>query len=154
MLRTGRRWPVVAAVSLALVAAACGNSGEGTSTGQSQGEQGTPVSGGTLVDYWNFSAGDVPHVDPARAEEIQGAQVGNLVFDGLADYDAKTGDLKPAVAESWSSNADASVWTFKLKRGVTFSNGDPVLPSDFKFAWERMIGKPLASIMAFHVTET
>jgi len=29
-----------------------------------------------------------------------------------------------------------------------------VLPSDFKYAWERMISKPLASIMAFHVTET
>ena len=154
MLRPGRRWPVVAIVSMALVAAACGDSGNDTSTGQSQGNQGSPVTGGTLIDYWNFSAGDVPHIDPGRAEEIQGAQIPNLVFDGLAEYDAKSGDLKPAVAESWSANADASVWTFKLRRGVTFSNGDPVLPSDFKYAWERMISKPLASIMAFHITET
>lgn len=155
MIRPSKRWPVVIALSFALVAAACGSSDKSESTsGQPQGETGKPVVGGSLVDYQNFAAGDVPHIDPGLAEEIEGSQVSILLFDGLADYDYKTGDLKPAVAESWSSNADASVWTFKLKKDVKWSDGSPVLPSDFKYAWERVASKQLASITAFHITDT
>jgi len=151
--RSGRRWPVAVVLSLALVAAACGGSDDETSSGQ-QGDDGRPVVGGALVDYYNFAAGDVPHIDPNRAEDIEGSQISLLLFDGLADYDYKTGDLKPAVAESWSSNADASVWTFKLKNNVKWTDGSTVLPSDFKYSWERLASKQLASIAAFHITDT
>lgn len=153
-MRSGRRWPVVLAVSLALIAAACGSSGSSTTSPQTQGDNGKPVVGGSLTDYQNFAAGDVPHIDPGRAEDVQGSQISILLFDGLADYDYKTGDLKPAVAESWSSNADASVWTFKLKKDVKWSDGSPVLPSDFKYAWERLVSPQLASVTAYHVTDT
>lgn len=155
MKRSGRLGAVIIAISLAMVAAACGKSSS-TSTPSSEGqnETGKPVVGGNLIDYQNFSASDVPHIDPALAEEIEGSQISLLLFDGLADYDYKTGDLKPAVAESWSSNADASVWTFKLRKDVKWSDGSPVLPSDFKYAWERLASKQLASITSFHVTDT
>ncbi len=154
-MRSGQRWPVAVALSLALVAAACGKSSDKeTTSGQTGGDQGKPVVGGNLVDYQNFAAGDVPHIDPGLAEEIEGSQVAILLFDGLADYDAKTGDLKPAVAESWSSNADASTWTFKLRKDVKWTDGSTVLPSDFKYAWERVASKQLASITAFHITDT
>ncbi|RJG40486.1 ABC transporter substrate-binding protein [Mesorhizobium sp. DCY119] len=33
--------------------------------------------------------------------------------------------LAPGLAESWSPNDDASVWTFKLRQGVKFTNGAP-----------------------------
>ncbi|MDQ3980772.1 MAG: peptide ABC transporter substrate-binding protein [Actinomycetota bacterium] len=156
MKRSGRLGPLVIAVAMALLAASCGGEDEDGGAapgGQSQGEQGRPVTGGTLIDYQNFASGDPDHIDPALAHTIQGSQPGQLLFDGLTDYDYKTGELKPAVAESWSSNADATVWTFRLRNGVTFSNGDPVLPSDFKFAWERAARKEMASEVAYHITD-
>jgi ABC-type oligopeptide transport system substrate-binding subunit len=36
---------------------------------------------------------------------------------------------------------------------VKWSNGDPVLPSDFKFAWERAVRKEFASEVAYHITD-
>ena len=61
MKRSGRAWPVVIVMCLALVAAACGKSSTtNNTTGQTSGDQGKPVTGGNLVDYQNFAAGDVP----------------------------------------------------------------------------------------------
>ena len=157
MKRRGRFGPLVIVVALALLAAACGSdenkSGGGSTGAQPQGEEGKPVTGGNLIDYQNWASGAADHIDPALAHTIQGSQPGELLFDGLADYDYKTGELKPAVAESWSSNPDATVWTFKIRRGVTWSNGDPVLPSDFKFAWERAARKDMASEVSYHITD-
>ena len=154
MKRSGRAWPVVVAMCLALVAASCGKSSTtNNTTGQAQGDQGKPVVGGTLIDYQNFAGVEPDHIDPATAHTIQGSQPGELLFDGLTDYDYKTGELKPAVAESWTSNGDATVWTFKLRSGVKWSNGDPVLPSDFKFAWERAVRPEFASEVAYHITD-
>ncbi|MGH9278961.1 MAG: peptide ABC transporter substrate-binding protein [Acidimicrobiales bacterium] len=144
MKGAGRR--VVVVVTL-LVAVAC------SSSDNRGGRDGTPIVGGTLVDYQNWASGPADGIDPALAGTLEAQQPGQLLFDGLTDYDYKTGTLEPAVAEKWSSNADATVWTFVLRPGVTFSNGDPVLPSDFKFAWERAASRALGSPMAYHLTD-
>ncbi len=39
---------------------------------------------------------------------------------------AQDGSLEPWLAESWESNEDATVWTFKLREDVCFSNGTPM----------------------------
>ncbi len=43
--------------------------------------------------------------------------------DCLIEHD-KYGILRPALAESWSANADTSVWTFKIRKGVKWITGD------------------------------
>ena len=144
-------WLVAILAVLALVASACGGDDDKSSTGAG-GEEGKPVVGGTLVDYQNFSPGDPDHIDPALAGVIEGSQVTNLVYDGLVDIDYKTGDLKPAVAQSWSSNDALTEWTFKLRK-TEWSDGTQVLPSDFKYAFERVVLKDLASEIAYHVTD-
>lgn len=49
------------------------------------------------------------------------------VIDGLVDYD-EYGIVQPGLAESWEHNADKSVWTFKLRKGVKWvdQNGKAV----------------------------
>ena len=38
--------------------------------------------------------------------------------------------LQPMLALSWSPNSDGTVWTFKLRPGVTFHNGQPMTADD------------------------
>ena len=151
-LRCRRAGQVLALVFVAILAlAACGGGGGGgggqTDTG---GEAGTPVSGGDLVDLQNFAQGEPDHIDPGLAGVIQGSQITQLVWDGLTENDYKTGELKPMVAESWSGNADATQFVFKLRKDVKWSDGSPVLPSDFVRGWNRAIQKAFASEIAYH----
>ena len=46
--------------------------------------------------------------------------------------------LKPVLAESWSHNADGSVWTFKLRRGVRFHDGREMTAADVVATFDRL----------------
>ena len=63
-------------------------------------------------------------IDSFNIQDSEGFEVGRLIFDGLTDFDS---DLKaiPAVAESWDHEA-FTVWTFNLRPGTTFHNGEAV----------------------------
>ncbi|HVL24182.1 MAG TPA: ABC transporter substrate-binding protein [Thermomicrobiales bacterium] len=43
---------------------------------------------------------------------------------------------EPDLAESWEANADGTLYTFKLRQGVTFHDGQPFTAKDVKFTWE------------------
>jgi oligopeptide transport system substrate-binding protein len=102
-------------------------------------------TGGTFRDGWNFAASDSTHYDPGLNTELIGAQVNNMMYDGLTRVNALTGKLQADVAESYSSNAAATVWTFKIRKGVKFSNGEDVLPSTFKKSWDRNVAPSFGS---------
>jgi peptide/nickel transport system substrate-binding protein len=46
----------------------------------------------------------------------------------------------PSLAESWSESRDGLTYEFRLRRGLTFHNGDPVTPEDVKWSFERYKG--------------
>jgi ABC-type transport system substrate-binding protein len=64
----------------------------------------------------------------------------NALYDGLTEIDSsdpENPEIVPQVAESFESNEDATVWTFTIRDGLSFSDATPVLPSSFARAWER-----------------
>jgi ABC-type oligopeptide transport system substrate-binding subunit len=67
------------------------------------------------------------------------------IFDGLVGIDQATGEVVPRVAESFSANADASEFTFKIRQGVTWSDGTPLNAHDFEYSWKRILDPDLAS---------
>jgi oligopeptide transport system substrate-binding protein len=149
-LRCRRAGQLLALVFVAiLVLAACGGGADGGRT-EAGGEAGTPVSGGDLIDLQNFAQGEPDHIEPGLSSTIQGSQPGQLVWDGLTENDYKTGELKPMVAESWTSNPDTTQFVFKLRKDVKWSDGTPVLPSDFVRGWNRVVQKQFASEVAYH----
>jgi len=56
--------------------------------------------------------------------------------------------MGPSLAESWSESADGLVYEFKLRRGLTFHNGDPVTSEDVKFSFERYKGTGATELRA------
>src|SRR5262245_31411675 len=59
---------------------------------------------------------------PEAQLAIAGIQVARTIYDTLTAPD-ENGEIKPFLAESFSSNADATEWTFKLRPGIKFSDG-------------------------------
>ena len=60
--------------------------------------------------------------------------IGN-VGEFLVFTDQKLG-YHPWLATSWSSNADASVWTFKIRQGVKFNDGTPMTVDDVVYSFK------------------
>lgn len=105
-----------------------------------------PVYGGT---FNTLVSADPASLDPAHISESEGFRVGVMIFDGLVDYDPKTLEVKPELAESWEVTESAKVWTFKIRKGVKFHNGQEVKAIDFKKCWERACAKDTQSEVAY-----
>jgi len=133
---------------LTLGLAACSSSKSGTATTNTSAETASVPEGGTLIDGAQLQIDNLTSYDPGQVQTLDESQVTTAIYDGLTEFDFtdKTNPvLKGQVAEKWESNADATEFTFTIKPGQTFSNGDPVLPSSFKYAWNRNGQKAFAS---------
>jgi peptide/nickel transport system substrate-binding protein len=81
---------------------------------------------------------NVPNSDPAKgSDEASCAALVNL-YDTLV-FPTATGGLQPDLATSWTVSSDGLTYTFTLRQGVTFHNGDPLNASAVVFSMNRMI---------------
>lgn len=51
-------------------------------------------------------------------------------------------DIGPGLFERWTANADASEWTYYLRKGLRWSDGQPVTTADIMFWWNDMANDP------------
>ena len=69
-------------------------------------------------------------LDPALASATVAFVIAHTWGDTLVESHPETGEAMPSLAESWSPSADAKVWTFKIRQGVTFHDGKPMTVAD------------------------
>jgi peptide/nickel transport system substrate-binding protein len=112
---------------MGLVLGACGGDdgggdGDGNAGGTQPNEEDlTPTPGGSIT--YGLEADTTGGWCLAEAQlAISGIQVARAIYDTLTAPDAD-GNIKPLLAESFESNADATEWTFKLRSGVKFHDG-------------------------------
>ncbi|MDR3130571.1 MAG: peptide ABC transporter substrate-binding protein [Treponema sp.] len=63
------------------------------------------------------------------------AQIFTALYEGLFSYHPFTMEPVPAAAEKWEISEDKKVWTFTLRAGAKYWNGDAVRSDDFRAAW-------------------
>jgi peptide/nickel transport system substrate-binding protein len=67
---------------------------------------------------------------PADEDSKDTARVGSLLYDTLLTYNYGTSKLAPSLADTWSSNADLTEWTFKLRYYPKFTDGSTLDAND------------------------
>jgi len=78
-----------------------------------------------------------PGLDPTVAPAAAIGEVVHLsVFEGLTKINMD-GKITPLLADSWTIDPDGKVYTFRLKKGVKFHDGEAFDASDVKFSFER-----------------
>ncbi len=88
-------------------------------------------------------------LDPILEQRPGNAVYQAAMYDSLVGFDLEKGGLGPGVAESWKLSDDGLTWTFKLRAGQKWHNGDPLNAHDVKFSLERQMSpKSLAAAAA------
>src|ERR1700755_548447 len=85
--------------------------------------QDAPVKGGTCI---YLEQRPHPNLYPPAGGFYPNGGVLNQITDKLTYQNPKTLEIEPWIAESWTVNADATEYTFKIRPGVTFSDGTPL----------------------------
>ncbi|MDO4977919.1 MAG: peptide ABC transporter substrate-binding protein [Eubacteriales bacterium] len=88
------------------------------------------------------------HLDPALNSSVDGACLAVNSFEGLLRYNAN-GELENACAESYEVSDDACTYTFTLKDGLKWSNGEPLTAKDFAYSILRAGSPELAADYAY-----
>lgn len=82
------------------------------------------ASGKTLTVAFRSDNSALVSLDPIQVYWIEHRSVLRNVVESLTDQDPQTKEVKPWLAESWTISKDQRTYTFKLKQGITFSNGE------------------------------
>ncbi len=140
LLRRG----AAAGISLSVlsgVLAACGGSSSSAGTGGGSGGSGAkPGANATIRAGIQTPTGEINPVTVADQGGLDMlAQTGEYLC--LSD---QTLSLKPVLATSWSSNSAATVWTFKIRKGVKFHNGHPLTADDVVYTY-KLLTNPKAA---------
>lgn len=124
---TRRTFVGAAALAATLGLSACK---QGEASGGSEGQPGSTLS---------LSVVGLSCIDPYNVQDDTDISVCRQVFDPLMTYDFKKDEVVPCAAESVSANENGTVFTFKIRQGATFQNGDKVDAAAFQRAWNRLV---------------
>jgi oligopeptide transport system substrate-binding protein len=88
-------------------------------------------------------------LDPQICTAFTDYNVLIALFEGLTCIDEKTSQAVPGAAERWEVSPDGLVYTFHLRAGGAWSNGDPLTAGDFVYSFRRILSPALASEYAY-----
>jgi oligopeptide transport system substrate-binding protein len=90
---------------------------------------------------------DPDSLDPQKARGFEAQSIVRDLCEGLTTL-AKDASVAPGSASTWEASADGLTWTFHLRDGLHWSNGDPVVAADFVAGLQRLVDPDTASAYA------
>src|SRR5690349_7625164 len=142
------RKPVFAAGCLCLILASCGKKEPASAPGPQPAanyplpdkpllapcEPGKP--GGRLVIA---EPGDPKTFNPITASDLSSRDIYRLIFSSLITFNWPKQEVEPGLLESWSVADDKKTWTLNLRKGVRWSDGQPLTADDVVFTWNDVV---------------
>src|ERR1700704_3872237 len=124
--RTGRVLIAVFAATM-LVATACtpgGPTASGAPTGPAAASATEkPQQGGRVIEGW---ATDLATIQPVLSNDTTSARAWGLIYDGIVQQDAKSGEPKPKMG-TYSVSSDGLTYSFEMNAKANWSDGKPVI---------------------------
>lgn len=130
------------------VLAGCSDKSSGGSKTEPSKSASEPAKSGKpkIVNYNNLK--EPTSIDPPIGFDQVSYDIVNNAFEGLTRL-GKNHTPEPAMAKEWKVSADGKKYTFTLRDGIKWTNGEPVKAADFEYAWKRLLDPKTASDAAF-----
>jgi peptide/nickel transport system substrate-binding protein len=129
---TGTRTVLAAVTALVIAGAGCGGSGSGGGSGNGvSGAAGKPQYGGSVVID---RAADSQSMDKTTVFDNESIWIFEQIMEPLYTVSKDGKSVEPWLATSYTLSPDKKTYTFKLRPGVKFSNGQPMTSADVKFS--------------------
>jgi oligopeptide transport system substrate-binding protein len=114
----------------------------------------TPVELGIREQILHVGNGAEPRdLDPNTAVSVTESTILNALFEGLTAFTPDCRDVVPGAAERWEVSPDGRTYTFHLRPGLRWSNGDPLTSADFLYSFRRLIEPQLGAEQAIYADE-
>jgi peptide/nickel transport system substrate-binding protein len=138
---------VAVAAALVLAAAACNANDKSAPSG---GSTAAAEQGGT----WHvLTTSKEINLDPAKSQNL-GISTIHLVLRGLTSWKTEQGNaaqLVPDLATDTGQVSDGGkTWTYKLKPGLKYADGSPIVAADIKYGIERSFAPELSGGLGYH----
>ena len=127
---------------LAVLVAACGGNGSGATGGKLSDDKQIYVDASQTAGL-----ADLATLDPAISTDAPSISAIDMMFTGLVQLNDKL-EVYGELAQSWSTSKDGLTWTFKLRPGLKFSDGNPITADDVVFSIDRALKPELKSVVS------
>ena len=107
----------------------------------------SPSAAPDKVTYRVGTLESVETLNPFLGYTVVDGVVYHLNYDYLTGYDPVKLEPRPEFAESWSHSTDGTTWTFKIRPGMTWQDGEPATARDVAFTFNYIIKNQLAVYM-------
>ncbi len=82
---------------------------------------------------------DVDSLNPFIGVTVAAYEIFQMQYPTLTDYGAKDYSIEPEIAESWKESPDHTFWTYKIRSGLKWSDGEPMTAKDAAYTFNRII---------------
>src|SRR5499426_2751550 len=104
---------------------------------------------GTLISAQTTEA---TGLDPQLVPALSRSRRSPLTYNQLVRFDPDMTPV-PELAESWQTNPDGLTWTFKLRQGVKWHDGQDFTSADVKFTFDRLLEKSQSGKSDFNAVD-
>ncbi|MTQ81414.1 ABC transporter substrate-binding protein [Ruthenibacterium lactatiformans] len=139
-MKAKKRISILLAFVLAIMAlTGCGSSGNDSDGASGKPPEQTNISGPSKIINIALNE-NLVQLDPHDQSNLPGYIVWTTCMEALI-LDDRMGNYEPLLAESWEHDSEGLVWTFKLRKGIKFHNGEDFNAADVQCTFDRLLSR-------------